>query len=49
MALQSLNVDSSYQFRKTIAAANGITGYAGTAAQNIRMLEMLKAGKLLKP
>lgn len=49
VALQSLNVDSSYQFRKTIAAANGITGYTGTAAQNIRMLGMLKEGRLLKP
>lgn len=47
-ALNSLNVDSSFSNRKKIATANGITGYAGTASQNIKMLNLLKEGKLKK-
>lgn len=39
----------SYSYRKKIAAANGISNYRGTAAQNIQMLDLLKRGKLLKP
>ena len=45
-ALASIGVNSSYAFRKRIAAANGISGYCGTAAQNTRMLNLLKAGLL---
>lgn len=37
---------SSYSERKKIAAANGITNYRGTAAQNTQMLNMLKSGNL---
>lgn len=48
-ALNSLGIDSSYSYREKIAAKNGITGYKGTPAQNIRMLNLLKQGKLLKP
>lgn len=48
-ALVSLGVDSSYAFRKKIAAANNITGYMGTAAQNTRMYNLLVAGLLRKP
>ena len=47
-ALDSINVDSRYTFRKKIAAANGIKNYAGKPQQNIDMLNMLKAGKLKK-
>lgn len=47
-ALQSFNVDSSYAFRARIAAKNGIAGYRGTAAQNTKMMDMLKQGKLIK-
>lgn len=47
--LAKAGYDSSYAYRKKIAAANGISGYKGTAAQNIQMLELLKAGKLIKP
>lgn len=47
-ALQSINVDSSYAFRARIAAKNGIAGYRGTAAQNTKMMDMLKHGKLIK-
>lgn len=48
-ALQSIDTDGSYQFRKQIAAANGIRGYSGTATQNMKMLALLKEGKLIRP
>ncbi|WP_347993367.1 hypothetical protein [uncultured Eubacterium sp.] len=35
--------------RKKIAAANNISNYTGTAAQNEKMLNLLKQGKLIKP
>ena len=47
-ALNSLGIDSSMTNRKKIAAANDISGYVGSASQNTRMLELLKAGKLKK-
>lgn len=47
--LKSIGANSSYSYRGTIAIANGITGYKGTAAQNTQMLNLLKAGKLIKP
>ena len=48
-ALKSIGVDSSYAYREKIAAANGISGYKGTSAQNTRLLDLLYAGKLKKP
>lgn len=48
-ALDSLGADSSYSNRAKVAAANGISGYRGTAAQNTRMLELLKQGALIDP
>lgn len=48
-ALKAVKADSSYDYREKIAAANGITGYKGTAVQNIKMLNLLKKGTLLKP
>lgn len=48
-ALNSLGINSSFANRKIIAKANGITLYVGTAAQNTRMLNLLKLGKLIKP
>ena len=48
-ALDAVGVDSSYANREKIAAANGITGYSGTPAQNTQMLNLLKAGTLIKP
>ena len=47
-ALKSIGVDSSYSNREKIAALNGISGYSGTAAQNVQMLNLLKQGKLIK-
>ena len=48
-ALHAVGAQYSYAYRKTIAAANGIQGYRGTAQQNLQMVELLKAGKLIKP
>ncbi|MCM1057711.1 MAG: N-acetylmuramoyl-L-alanine amidase [Firmicutes bacterium] len=45
-ALTSLGINSSYVFRKEIAAANDITGYVGTASQNTMMYNLLAAGLL---
>lgn len=47
--LKSIGAQSSYSYRSSIAAANGITGYEGTSAQNTQMLNLLKAGQLKKP
>lgn len=48
-ALDALGADPSYSNRVKIAAANGISGYRGTAEQNTRMLELLKQGTLIDP
>lgn len=48
-ALKAVGADSSYSYRAKIAAANGITGYSGTAQQNLQMVSLLKNGKLVKP
>lgn len=47
--LKAVGAEHSYTYRKEIAAANEITGYTGSAAQNSAMLKLLKAGKLIKP
>lgn len=47
-ALNQINVDSSYESRKRIAKANNIECYLGTHEQNIRLLNLLKNGKLIK-
>lgn len=46
--LNSIGVDSSYSNRKKIAAANGISGYTGTAAQNEKLCSLARQGKLKK-
>lgn len=48
-ALNSLGIASSFANRKNIAKANGIINYTGTASQNIKLLNLLKQGKLIKP
>ncbi|MBR6414296.1 MAG: hypothetical protein IKS21_06780 [Oscillospiraceae bacterium] len=48
-ALNSIGANSSFNYRKTIAAKNNISNYSGTAAQNTQMLVLLKQGKLIKP
>lgn len=47
-ALNKLGADSSYDNRKRIAVANGITNYSGTAAQNIELYNLIMDGKLKK-
>jgi hypothetical protein len=49
VALNSLKIGSSFANRKKIAKANNIKLYIGTAAQNTRLLNLLKKGKLIKP
>lgn len=48
-ALNAIGEKSSYAYRKTIAKANGIKAYVGTPAQNTKMVNLLKQGKLIKP
>ena len=48
-ALQAIGQQSSFSYRKSIAKANGISAYVGTAWQNAKMLRLLKEGKLIKP
>ncbi|MBE7092502.1 MAG: DUF2272 domain-containing protein [Clostridiales bacterium] len=47
-ALKSLKIDSSFNHRKEIAKANGISLYLGLASQNIKLLTLLKQGILIK-
>lgn len=47
-ALNSIGVNSSFSNRKTIAKKNGISIYLGTSGQNIKLLNLLKQGKLVK-
>jgi len=48
-ALQAVGEkDTTFAHRKKIAAANGITGYQGTVKQNLKMVDLIKAGKLIK-
>ncbi len=49
VALTSINEDSSFDYRRKIAIINKITNYKGTYEQNIKMLNLLKNGKLIKP
>lgn len=48
-ALKKINVDSSYNNRSKIAKVNGIKDFKGTGHQNLEMLKLLLAGKLIKP
>ena len=49
-ALKSVGVkDTSLIARQIIAEKNGIKNYSGSYLQNIKMLELLKSGKLIKP
>ncbi len=48
-ALNVIGANSTFAYRKTIAEANNIKAYKGTAAQNKQMLNLLKQGKLIKP
>ena len=47
--LKAIGVDSSFNNRKSIALANSISNYSGTASQNTTLLNLLKKGNLKKP
>ena len=49
MALKSIDVNPSKEYRAKIAEANNIRNYSGTYNQNIQMLKLLKAGQLIMP
>lgn len=38
----------SWSKRKKVASANGITAYVGSAAQNMKLIDLAKRGKLIK-
>ncbi len=47
-ALKELGIDSSFKNRVKIASKNGIKVYIGLSSQNIKLLQLLKNGKLKK-
>ena len=47
-ALKNINIDSSYDYRKLLAEKNGIENYHGSFDQNVKLLNLLKEGKLIK-
>lgn len=47
-ALKGVGAESSYSYRKKLAAVNNISSYTGSAQQNLRLLELLKTGKMIK-
>ena len=46
--LKAVGADSSRDNRNAIAKLNGIKDYEGTAEQNLKLLDLLKNGKLVK-
>ena len=49
IALESIGVDSSYNYREKIYAANYSDKYKGSEKQNLAMLAKLSKGQLIKP
>lgn len=47
-ALNGAGIKSTFANRVKIAKANGIKAYIGTSKQNTKLLNLLKAGKLIK-
>lgn len=47
--LKSIGVNSTVDYRKKVAKVNGISNYKGTAEQNIKLLNLAKQGKLVRP
>ena len=47
-ALKQIKVNSSFSYRSKLAKKNGIKLYVGSASQNIKLLNLLKKGKLIK-
>lgn len=49
MALNSIGISSTKEFRTKIARANGFIDYNGMESQNETLLHLLKNGELLRP
>ncbi len=47
--LVAVGADHSFSYRKKIATANGIKAYIGTPTQNLKLLNLLKQGRLVMP
>jgi len=47
-ALKSIGEKSDYNYRNKVASVNGIQNYVGTGVQNMKLLKLLKEGKLIK-
>lgn len=47
--LKNIGENSSFSYRSKIAKANGISMYLGTSKQNIKLLDLARKGKLIKP
>lgn len=45
-ALKEIGIDHSFENRRRIAKLNGIENYKGTAEENLKLLQLLKDGKL---
>ena len=45
-ALKQIKIDASFSNRKRIAKNNGISNYSGSYSQNLKLLNLLKQGKL---
>lgn len=48
-ALITIGAKADYAYRKKIATKNGIKDYDGRPEQNLKMLQLLSKGKLIKP
>jgi hypothetical protein len=48
-ALKSIGEYSGFSHRMRIASVNDVKNYVGTAKQNVKLLNLLKQGKLIKP
>lgn len=46
--LAKMQINTNPDFRKKLAAANGIQNYSGTKEQNLKLLDLIKVGKLKK-
>lgn len=47
-SLNKIGADSSYKNRAYIAVKNGIYQYSGTKEQNLKLLDLLNNGLLIK-
>lgn len=45
-ALKQIKIDASFSNRKRLAKNNGISNYLGSYSQNLKLLNLLKQGKL---